>query len=82
MKPLEKLRNAGIWLARKVLKRKRAGVILAGYYNGGCPVCEAHIGTDVWKDKLTQEFYCFCGACSREIYRLLLKREIRWLKAP
>ena len=82
MKPLEQLKRVPIWLARKVLKRKRAGVLLVGYYNGGCPVCSAHIGTDVWKDKLTQEFYCFCGACNREIYQFIDHDKIRWLKAP
>ena len=77
---LEKLRRPVLWVARKVLKRIKAGVAVAGYYNGSCPVCGVHIGTDVLRDKLTQAFYCFCGACGREIYPVLDHSRIRWLK--
>jgi len=77
---LEKVTKALLWLARKGLKRKKAGVTLAGYYNGPCPVCEAHIGTDVFKDRLTQAFYCFCGACNREIFQHVDQARILWLK--
>lgn len=70
------LKNIGIKVMRKVFKRKTAGVLLAGYYNGNCPVCNTHIGTDIHKDKVTQQFYCFCGHCNREIYPLLDKSKI------
>jgi len=76
----EKLKNAPAWVARKILKRKRAAIVLAGYFNGTCPVCDVHIGTDVFRDKLTQAFYCFCGACGREIFPVLDHSRIRWLK--
>jgi len=77
---LEKLKLKGLWIARKALKRKKAGVSLAGYFNGFCPVCEAHIGTNVFKDRLTQAYYCFCGACGREIYQHIDHTKILWLK--
>lgn len=80
MTKLEKLKRAMLWVARKGLKRKKAGVMLVGYFNGSCPVCAAHIGTDVFKDRLTQEHYCFCGACGREIYQFIDHTQIRWLK--
>jgi len=74
------LKKGSLWLARHALKRKKAGVVLAGYFNGSCPVCEAHIGTNVFKDKLTQAYYCFCGACGREIYEHIDQARILWLK--
>jgi len=77
---MEKLKRAAIWLTRKGLKRKSTGVLLAGYYNGSCPVCSQHIGTDVFKDRLTQAYYCFCGACGREIYEHIDQAKILWLK--
>lgn len=80
MTRLEKLKRAWLWLARKGLKRRKAGVLLAGYFNGSCPVCEQHIGTDVFRDRLTQQFYCFCGSCGREIFQIINHKEIRWLK--
>ena len=76
----EKLKNVPAWVARKILKRKRAGIVLAGYFNGSCPVCDVHIGADIFRDKLTQQFYLFCGACGREIFQVVDHAGIRWLK--
>ena len=76
----DKLKRPLLWIARKVLKRKKAGVVLAGYFNGSCPVCDVHIGTDIFRDKLTQIFYCFCGACGREIFQHVDQARILWLK--
>lgn len=76
----EKLKRAWFWLARRILKRKKAGVLLAGYFNGSCPVCEAHIGADVLRDRLTQQHYLFCGACGREIFQHIDHSKVLWLK--
>lgn len=70
------LKNIGIKILRKVFKRKKAGIILAGYFNGLCPVCESHIGTDIFKDKVTQQHYAFCGHCGREIFGQLDQKKI------
>ena len=69
-----------LWLQRRILKLEKAGVKLAGYFNGSCPVCDVHIGTDVYKDQLTDQFLCFCGACGREIYQHIDQAGILWLK--
>lgn len=68
MTTLEKLKRALWSLARKGLKRKKAGVKLAGYFNGFCPYCGEHIGSDVYLDLLTRQLYCFCGACDRDVF--------------
>ncbi len=71
------LKNIAIKVERKTFKRTHAGIMLAGYYNGKCPVCDTHIGTDIYKDKITQQFYSFCGNCKREIYPLLDQSKVQ-----
>lgn len=73
---LEKLKLKLMWVMRRIFKRKKAGVLLIGYFNGNCPVCNEHIGIDIFKDKLTQENYAFCAHCNREIFDQLDKSKI------
>ena len=70
-----------LWKKLKtILPGRAAQARIIGYYNGSCPLCDVHIGTDVTTDILGRRS-ARCGACGREIYRLLIKREIRWLEA-
>jgi len=62
---------------RKLFKRKSVLLILVGYFNGLCPVCNEHIGTDVFKDKVSHQLYIFCGHCNREIYDQLDKTRLK-----
>lgn len=65
-------------LKERITGRVKAARIV-GYYNGACPLCDVHIGTDIiqdWKGKRSAR----CGACGREIFQLIDHSKIRWLK--
>ena len=51
-------------LRRLAFKGKLSRV---GYFNGACPICESHIGIDVFVDHRNKK-HSWCASCRREIF--------------
>lgn len=48
-----------------------------GYFNGACPLCEGHIGIDVFEDQRKQK-HAWCASCRREILKDIDQQKTAW----
>lgn len=61
----EKLRILWRWIRRSRPAVAIKAARLEDYFNGICPECGEHIGTDVWHDRYG--LYLICGSCNNRI---------------
>ena len=59
----------------KVKLQPEAAYDILDYYNGPCPNCGQHIGTDIRMNVLTLRRSAICGACGANVYVDIQKQQ-------